>query len=239
MATTAIDIEDLERHYATAAGPVLAVNGVSLTIAAGSRVALMGPSGCGKSTLLGLIGALERPTAGRIRVFDQDLGSLGDEARAAYRRNSVGFIFQAYDLLPYLTVSENVSLQAGVSGRTGIEVGPLLERLGLGAERDKLPDQLSGGQKQRVGIARCLVHRPALVLADEPTGELDSVTSGQVVDALLETVRSIGATLVVVTHDRRVASRFERVIHLRDGRIVNEDSAGAATADGPKVAINA
>ena len=158
-------------------------------------------------------------------VLGERLELLGDEARAAYRRDKVGFIFQAYDLLPFLTVAENVKLQAGISGRTGdLDVDELLERLGLGAERDKLPDQLSGGQKQRVGIARCLAHSPALVLADEPTGQLDSVTSAQVIEILLSTVRSIGATALVVTHDANVAANFDRVVSLADGRVVDDSA---------------
>ena len=223
--TAAVELLDAQRHYHTPAGPVKAVNGVSLTVPAGTQVAFMGPSGCGKSTLLGLVGALETPTSGSVIVLGERLELLGDEARAAYRRDKVGFIFQAYDLLPFLTVAENVKLQAGISGRTGdLDVDELLERLGLGAERDKLPDQLSGGQKQRVGIARCLAHSPALVLADEPTGQLDSVTSAQVIEILLSTVRSIGATALVVTHDANVAANFDRVVSLADGRVVDDSA---------------
>jgi putative ABC transport system ATP-binding protein len=223
--TAAVELLDVQRHYHTPAGPVKAVNGVSLTIPTGTQVAFMGPSGCGKSTLLGLVGALETPTSGSVIVLGQRLELLGDEARAAYRRDKVGFIFQAYDLLPFLTVAENVKLQAGISGRTGdLDVEELLERLGLGAERNKLPDQLSGGQKQRVGIARCLAHSPALVLADEPTGQLDSVTSAQVIEILLSTVRSIGATALVVTHDATVAANFDRVVSLADGRVVDDSA---------------
>jgi putative ABC transport system ATP-binding protein len=216
-ATIALDA--VERHYETSAGLVRAVNGVSLTLAAGRHVALIGPSGSGKSTLLGMIGGLERPSAGRVLVAGVSVGELNDEALAAYRRRQVGFIFQAYDLLPYLTVAENVALQAAISGTAGADIDELLDDLGLAPERDKLPDQLSGGQKQRVGIARCLVHRPAVVLADEPTGELDSVTSARVIKVLLERVGAIGATALVVTHDHRVAANFERIITLTDGRI--------------------
>jgi putative ABC transport system ATP-binding protein len=239
MTTAAVELLEVERHYRTPAGPVKAINGVTLTIASGSQVAFMGPSGCGKSTLLGLVGALESPTSGSVVVLGQRLELLGDEDRAAYRRDRLGFLFQAYDLLPFLTVTENVKLQAGISGRTGdIDVDELLERLGLGAERDKLPDQLSGGQKQRVGIARCLAHSPALVLADEPTGQLDSATSAQVIEILLSTVRSIGATALVVTHDAGVASNFDRVVSLNDGRVV-QDSAPVAAVVAVEAAIGA
>lgn len=223
MAEATITLDAVEREYDTPAGAVHAVKGVSLTVPAGREVALVGPSGSGKSTLLGLIGGLERPTAGRVLVAGVSVGELNDEAMAAYRRRNVGFIFQSYDLLPYLTVAENVALQGAISGTPEVDIDELLEVLGLASERDKLPDQLSGGQKQRVGIARCLVHRPAVVLADEPTGELDSVTSARVIEVLLERVRAIGATAVVVTHDQHVAANFERVITLKDG-LVKADS---------------
>jgi len=218
---TAIDLHDVERHYRTAAGPVLALNGVDLRIDRGQRVAIMGPSGCGKSTLLSVIGALETVTSGQIRILDTNLADLADEARARWRRENVGFIFQSYDLLPFLTAVENVALQAGISNcPDGEDARELLDRLGLAEHADKLPDQLSGGQKQRVGIARCLIHRPRLILADEPTGGLDSVTSAHVIGELLALVADIGATTVVVTHDPVVAAAFDDVINLRDGRIV-------------------
>ena len=218
---TAIDLRDVERHYRTPAGPVLALNGVDLRIDRGQRVAIMGPSGCGKSTLLSVIGALEAATSGQIRILDTNLSDLGEEARARWRRENVGFIFQSYDLLPFLTAVENVALQAGISNcPDGEDARELLDRLGLAEHADKLPDQLSGGQKQRVGIARCLIHRPRLILADEPTGGLDSVTSAHVIGELLALVADIGATTVVVTHDPVVAAAFDDVINLRDGRIV-------------------
>jgi putative ABC transport system ATP-binding protein len=227
----AVELEALARHYQTPAGAVRAVDGVTLSIPTGTQVAFMGASGCGKSTLLALVGGLERPTSGYVTVLGQRVDRLNDEARAAYRRHTLGFVFQAYDLLPFLTVAENIQLQAGISGRSGgLDVDELLGRLGLGAERDKLPDQLSGGQKQRVGIARCLAHGPELVLADEPTGQLDSATSAQVIEILLSTIRAIGATALVVTHDARVAANFDRVITLSDGRVV-DDSAPIAPAE--------
>ena len=216
---SAIDLRELERHYRTPAGPVLALNGVDLRVDRGQRVAIMGPSGCGKSTLLSVLGALETATSGHVRVLDTELSGLSDEQRAQWRRENVGFIFQAYDLLPFLTAVENVALQAGVSRQPATEdARDLLDRLGLGAHADKLPDQLSGGQKQRVGIARCLVHRPRLILADEPTGGLDSVTSAHVIQELLALIDDIGATAVIVTHDPTVAAAFDDVINLRDGR---------------------
>jgi ABC-type lipoprotein export system ATPase subunit len=218
---SAIDLQDLERHYRTPAGPVLALNGVDLRVDRGQRVAIMGPSGCGKSTLLSVLGALETATSGQVRVLDTNLSGLSDEQRAQWRRENVGFIFQAYDLLPFLTAVENVALQAGVSRQVEADdARDLLDRLGLAAHADKLPDQLSGGQKQRVGIARCLVHRPRLILADEPTGGLDSVTSAHVIQELLALIDDIGATAVIVTHDPTVAAAFDDVVNLLDGRIV-------------------
>lgn len=233
-ALNGVELDAVERHYDTGAGVVRAINGVSFTVHAGDQVALVGPSGSGKSTLLGLIGGLERPTAGRIIVDGVSVGELGDEALAEYRRRHVGFIFQAYDLLPYLTVAENVALQSAISGTPEADIDELLEDLALGPQRDKLPDQLSGGQKQRVGIARCLVHRPALVLADEPTGELDSVTSIRVIETLLRRVAAIGATALVVTHDRRVAANFQRIVTLTDGRVLSDETKGdETTSDEP------
>ena len=218
-----IRLTGVERHYRTPAGVVRAVDGIDLEISAGGTVAITGPSGCGKSTMVGLIGGLERPTAGTVVVGGTDVGALGDTGRADFRRRNIGFIFQAYDLLPFLTVVENVSLQAGISDvRDAVHPRDLLRSLGLEGQEDKLPDQLSGGQKQRVGIARCLAHGPDLILADEPTGELDSATSAEVMRVLLGATAELGATLVLVTHDPRVAAGCGRVISLRDGRLVGD-----------------
>jgi putative ABC transport system ATP-binding protein len=215
----AVDLRGVRRHYRTPSGDVHAVDGVDLQVPQGQALAIMGPSGGGKSTLIAVIGALERATEGSVTVLGTDLGSLGDEQRAAWRRRNVGFVFQAYDLLPFLTAHENVALQAAMWGADPGEARVLLERLGLDGHADKLPDQLSGGQKQRVGIARSLVGRPRLVLADEPTGGLDTATSAAVVQALLDEVRRLGATAIVVTHDPNVAARFDTRVDLRDGRI--------------------
>jgi putative ABC transport system ATP-binding protein len=216
----AVRLEGVKKSYPTSAGEVLAVDGIDLEVAAGTSLAIVGPSGGGKSTLLGLMGGLEPPSAGKVMILGQDIGARNAEARAAFRREHLGFLFQAYDLLPFLTAAENVALQVGISGRGIDDIGAMLERLGIGDEADKLPDQLSGGQRQRVGIARCLAHGPDLVLADEPTGELDSVSSDTVMSLMLGMVRELGATLVVVTHDTSVAARLDRVVTLRDGRVV-------------------
>jgi putative ABC transport system ATP-binding protein len=231
-----IRLTGVERHYRTAAGMVRAVDGIDLEIAAGSIVALTGPSGCGKSTLVGLIGGLERPTAGTVVVSGVDVGALGDTARADFRRQKVGFIFQAYDLLPFLTVAENVSLQAGISDVSdAVPPLELLRWLGLQGQADKFPDQLSGGQKQRVGIARCLAHRPDLILADEPTGELDSATSAEVMRVLLSAAAELQATLVLVTHDPLVAAGCQRVISLRDGKLVDDTATASRAAEAARV----
>jgi putative ABC transport system ATP-binding protein len=223
MSGFAVQARGLRRGYRTRAGAVRAVDGVDLEVPEGQRLAIMGPSGCGKSTLLSLIGCLEPADAGTLTVLGTDLGTLGDEQRASWRREKVGFIFQAYDLVPFLTATENVALMCGISARDPhIAPRELLDRLGLAGHEDKLPDQMSGGQKQRVGIARCLIHEPALVLADEPTGGLDSVTSRAVVDLLLDATAEIAATTIVVTHDLDGAGRFDRILTLRDGHLVGD-----------------
>ena len=187
----------------------------------GTSLAITGPSGCGKSTLLGLIGGLEAPTAGRVVIGGRQVSSMSAGQRARLRRDELGFVFQSDNLLPFLTAVENVGLQLALGAG---EANPfercveLLAELGLGDALDKLPDQLSGGQRQRVAVARALIHRPRLILADEPTGELDDVNSGAVLDLLLGAQREIGTTLVVVTHDADVARRLDRALSLRDGR---------------------
>jgi putative ABC transport system ATP-binding protein len=217
----AIKLERVAKHYRTAAGLVRAVDGIDADIETGTSVAIVGPSGCGKSTLLALIGGLESPTGGRVMVHGQDLGSLGERQRARYRRDEVGFVFQSYDLLPFLTAAENVAFQLSLHGDNDGHARSLelLESLGLAEHADKLPDQLSGGQRQRVGIARALAHQPRLILADEPTGELDSQTSTSVMDLLVDAQRRLGATLVVVSHERAVAARLGRVLAMKDGRL--------------------
>jgi putative ABC transport system ATP-binding protein len=192
-----------------------------LEVEPGKSLAVMGPSGCGKSTLLGLIAGLEVPSAGRVTIGEQEISSLGAEERARVRRDELGLVFQADNLLPFLTAAENVSLQLVLNGARDDpgECRALLADLGVAGESDKLPDQLSGGQRQRVAVARALVHRPRLVLADEPTGALDAGNSAVVIDALLAAQRQSGATLVVVTHDAGVAGRLDRTIRMRDGQL--------------------
>jgi len=216
-----IHVESLVVEHHTPGGPVFALDGVSLTVDAGSSVAVTGPSGCGKSTLLGVIGGLAVPTAGVVRIGGEEVSSLPDRRRSDFRRTHVGFVYQADNLLPFLTVVENVELQFALDGRSsGVDRSlELLDKLGLADEAHRLPDHLSGGQRQRAAVARAVVHRPAVILADEPTGALDAANAAGVIDLLLEVQREIGATLVMVTHDRDAARRMDRRIGLRDGRV--------------------
>jgi putative ABC transport system ATP-binding protein len=216
-----IRVESVVVEHATPGGPVFALDGVSFAVDAGSSVAVTGPSGCGKSTLLGVLGALAVPTSGAVRVGDQEISSLPERGRSQFRRTHVGFVYQADNLLPFLTVAENVGLQLALDGEsTGADRSlELLDRLGLAGEAKRLPDHLSGGQRQRVAVARAVVHRPEVILADEPTGALDAANAAGVIDLLLEVQREIGATLVIVTHDRDAARRMDRRIGLRDGRL--------------------
>lgn len=231
---TAVRIAGIVKHYRAGRTEVEALRGIDLGVAAGESVAIMGPSGCGKSTLLGLVAGLEPPTAGTILVGDTDITTLDDGARTRFRRQAVGLIFQSADLIPFLTAVENVDLALALLGRSDpVRAREILAELGLASHADKLPDQLSGGQRQRVGIARALVHGPQLILADEPTGELDSAASAASMELLQRTHRELGATLIVVTHDRTVAGRLDRIVRLRDGLVVAEPPAypTARTAD--------
>jgi putative ABC transport system ATP-binding protein len=220
-----IRVDAVSKNYRTSSELVRAIDGVTLEVEPGSSLAITGRSGCGKSTLLGLIGGLEAPTAGRVVVGGLDLSSMSDRQRDRVRREHVGFVFQADNLLPYLTAAENVALQVALHPSDGGERRclELLTGLGLGDCVDKLPDQLSGGQRLRVAVARALVHHPGVVLADEPTGAVDADNAHVIVDLLLAAQASTGATLVVVTHDDDVARRLERTLRLQDGRLVDAD----------------
>jgi putative ABC transport system ATP-binding protein len=216
-----IEFDAVAKHYDTPSGRVQALDAIDLRIEAGSTLAIMGPSGCGKSTLLGLMAGLERPTSGRVMVGDEEISRLADDERASIRRRELGLVFQAGNLMPFLTVLENVSQQLALTGSADGDgrCVEMLEGLGLGEDLEKLPDQLSGGMRQRVAVARALIHGPRVILADEPTGSLDEHNSEVVTDLLFGAQRRAGATLVVVTHDAAVAARFDRRLKLRDGRI--------------------
>ena len=218
----AVALRDVHRDYPLAGEPVHAVRGVSLDIADGEYAAVVGPSGCGKSTLLNLMGAIDRPTSGTVTIAGRDVSRLRDADATRFRLLHVGFVFQRFYLLPALTAVENVMLpmaEAGVGrAERRARARELLAYVGLGARERHRPSQLSGGEQQRVAIARALANRPRLLLADEPTGELDASTGADVI-ALLARLNAEGTTVVVVTHDDDLAASARRVVRMRDGRI--------------------
>jgi putative ABC transport system ATP-binding protein len=216
-----IMVESVIVEHQTSSGPVRALDGVSFTVDSGSSVAITGPSGGGKSTLLGVIGGLARPTSGAVRIGDSHISDLSERDRSDFRRGHIGFVYQADNLLPFLTLLENVGLQLALNGEASGAGRSLavLANLGLAGLAYRLPDHLSGGQRQRAAVARAIVHQPEIILADEPTGALDAANAVGVIDLLLGMQREIGATLIMVTHDREAAGRLDRQIHLRDGRV--------------------
>jgi putative ABC transport system ATP-binding protein len=225
-----VRLDDVTKHYETAAGVIPAVEEVSLDVRPGTSLAITGPSGCGKSTLLGLIGGLDVPTSGRVSVGGREISMLPERDRVHLRRHDIGLVLQSDNLLPFLTATENVSLRLALGDR-GDESARSLEmlaELGLADEADRFPDQLSGGQRQRVAVARALIHRPRLIVADEPTGSLDAESARTVVDLLLAAQLASGATLVLVTHEPRVARRLDRTAGMLDGRL------GDRAADDPE-----
>lgn len=221
--TVHVELDQVSMEYATPGGVVRALEDITFSVGQSESLAIVGPSGCGKSTLLGLLGALDVPTSGRIKIGDYETSGMSERERTGLRRGAFGFVFQSDNLHPFLTVLENVALQLALAGReNGDErCRETLDQLGLASEVNKLPDQLSGGQRQRVGVARALVHRPSLILADEPTGSLDAGNSAAVVDLLLAAREATGATIVMVTHDRRAGDRMDRTVELRDGRLLS------------------
>jgi ABC-type lipoprotein export system ATPase subunit len=215
----------LRKEYGKGEGLVRAVDEVDLDVAGGETVAVMGPSGCGKSTLLHLLGGLDRPTGGELWLAGQRLDRMGERALARLRRDAVGFVFQAFHLMDELTAVENVELPALLAGQSARaarrRASALLDRVGLADRAAFLPSALSGGQRQRVAIARALVSDPQVVLADEPTGNLDSQATVEVL-RLFEDLHEAGQTLVIVTHDSRIAATADRLISMRDGAFVDE-----------------
>jgi len=222
-----VDAEGVSRVFPMPAGPVTAVADVTLRIAPGDHLAIRGPSGCGKSTLLHMLGCVDTPTSGTLRFQGNDVSSLSDRQRSLLRLRQIGFVFQRFFLLPMLTAWENVELPLSEAGASRVErrrrTGELLEYVGLGARAGHRPSELSGGEMQRVAIARALANRPGLLLADEPTGELDRAT-GEQIAALLDRVNADGTALVIVTHDAALADRASRVLTMRDGRVEREDA---------------
>lgn len=224
----AVRTENVTRHYPMGDSLIRAVDGISLSIEPGEFVALLGQSGSGKSTLLNLIAGLDRPTSGSVVVHGSDLAKMSSEALARYRRNDVGMVFQAFHLIPSMTVTENVELPMRFAEVNRDERAQRsresLERVGLGKRMDHRPSQLSGGEQQRVSLARALANRPQLLLADEPTGNLDSRTGEDILNLIRDLSLSMGMTVIIVTHERALAERFaQRFIFLADGRLVNEE----------------
>ncbi len=221
-----VALRDVVRGYRRGAQTVQAVRGVTLEVHAGSWTSIMGPSGCGKSTLLNLIGVIDAPTSGTVLIDGRDVGALDDREATRFRLERIGFVFQRFYLMTMLTARENVELpmaEAGIDRHTRrARASELLSYVGLGGRETHRPSELSGGEQQRVAIARALANRPALLLADEPTGELDARTGGEVI-ALLEQLSRDGTTIVVVTHDELLARAARRVVHMRDGTIVREE----------------
>jgi putative ABC transport system ATP-binding protein len=216
-----IEADGLSMNYAIGARPVPVLRGVSLRIEAGSRVAIAGPSGSGKTSLLLLLAGLERPAAGRIRFAGTDLATLDADGLADLRRDRIGIVFQSFHLLPSLSALDNAALPLQMAGAAGAREAAtqMLARVGLQDRLHHRPSQLSGGEQQRVAIARALVHRPSLLLADEPTGNLDDQTAESVRDLLFGLNRELGTTLVLVTHDLDFAARCDRVLRLHDGQL--------------------
>jgi putative ABC transport system ATP-binding protein len=217
---------DVTRRYGEGETAVDALRGVSLAVKQGELVAVMGPSGSGKSTLMHILAGLDKPSAGDVTIAGESIGGMGDTELTKLRRRSIGFVFQFFNLLPMLTAEENVVLPLSIAGERVDDawLAELMQKMGLRDRVKHRPSELSGGQQQRVAIARALVSRPAIMFADEPTGNLDSKTSGEILELLRESVDSFGQTTVMVTHEARAAAIADRVLFLADGRIVEERS---------------
>ena len=228
-----IELQGVQRHFQVGEQLVRALDDLTLGIGAGEYVSIMGPSGSGKSTLLNVIGLLDRPTGGRYLLDGRETTQLDDDALAAVRARHIGFIFQSFHLVPRLTAFENVELPLVLAGQAPAarraRVDEVLAALSLGDRAHHRPDQLSGGQRQRVAIARAMVMRPTVLLADEPTGNLDHVSGAEVL-AALESLNATGITLLVVTHDDEVAARSRRQVRMRDGRVVHDAPTPGAVA---------
>jgi putative ABC transport system ATP-binding protein len=221
-----IQVENLVKTYRLGKVSIPALRGISFDVARGEFLAVIGPSGSGKTTLLNLLGAIDKPTSGRIFIDRRDITTLGEGELTKLRRHKIGFIFQFYNLIPALTALENVELPmltAGVSRKNASKrASQLLEPVGLIERVEHLPDELSGGEQQRVAIARALANKPSLILADEPTGDLDTKTGTEVVQILYDTSKKENATVLVVTHDPMITEKADRILQLRDGNIIGE-----------------
>lgn len=219
--------ESLTKTYGAASQPIYALNAVNLAVEEGEFLAIMGPSGSGKSTLLYLLGGLDRPSSGSVWLKDKDMSALNDDALSELRRKSLGFVFQFFNLVPVLSAEENVAIPLILDGVPRGEAlkraNEALKQVGLADRGSHRPAELSGGQQQRAALARALVAKPAVVLADEPTGNLDSRSSDEVVQMLRQTVDQLGQTMILVTHDPRVAAYADRIVFLKDGKIADDN----------------
>ncbi len=228
--TAIVKLTDVHLDMASDAGTVNILRGITLDVAAGEIAALVGPSGAGKSSLMMVAGGLERATSGRVEVAGHDLGPLDDDARARLRRDHLGIVFQGFHLIPTMTALENVALPLEFAGRADAfdQARAALGRVGLGNRIGHYPAQLSGGEQQRVAVARAFVGQPKLLLADEPTGNLDGATGKQVMDLLFDLAREQNTTLLLITHDMALAARCHRIVHIADGLVVSDERTGAA-----------
>ena len=220
-----LQIEHLSKIYGSGENQVRAVDDISFTVPKGEFLAIIGPSGSGKSTLLHILGGVDRPTSGKVWLNGQDVYAQNEDQLAIFRRRQVGLIYQFYNLIPVLNVVENITLPVLMDGRKvdDSRLNELLDTLNLKSKRKSLPNQLSGGQQQRVSIGRALMNAPAVVLADEPTGNLDSRNSQEIVELLKHSNREYGQTLIVITHDESIALQADRIIAIEDGRIVRDE----------------
>ncbi len=220
-----LEVEHLTKIYGTGANQVKALDDVSFTVEKGQFVAIVGPSGSGKSTLMHLLGGVDRPTGGTVRLSGMDLASQPDETLAVFRRRQIGLVYQFYNLIPLLTVKENLLLPLLLDGRRPApgQLEGIAEQLGIEGKLDAFPDQLSGGQQQRVSLGRALITRPALLLADEPTGNLDAANTAQVMELLRAIHKGTGQTILMITHDRELAQQAQRVLVIGDGRLQRDE----------------
>ena len=219
-----LKVENLSKVYGTGASKVVALDNVSFTVEKGEFVSIVGASGSGKSTLLHLIGGVDRPTSGKVFINDEDIYKLNNDDLAIFRRRQIGLIYQFYNLIPILNVIENISLPLELDGRKPDkkDLNEMLELLGLENRKSHLPSQLSGGEQQRVSIGRALITRPSLILADEPTGNLDSKASEEIVSLLKKTNKKYNQTIIMITHNLEIAKMTDRIITIEDGRIVDD-----------------
>ncbi|WP_099208956.1 ABC transporter ATP-binding protein [Urinicoccus timonensis] len=220
-----LKVENLKRYYKTNDVEVRALDGVSFDVEKGEFISIIGASGSGKSTLLHLLGGLDYPTSGKVLIDDTDIYALKDDERTIFRRRNIGFVFQAYNLLPMLNVYENIIIPFGLDGDKVDKkyVDSVIDILEISDQKYKMPNELSGGQQQRVAIARALVTKPSLILADEPTGNLDSKSSSQVVYLLKKINKELGNTILMITHDDAVAQAAEKTLRIEDGRLVKNN----------------